>query len=351
MAKSSGRVQWHQIFAAIMVELFRPLGIEIYTEFNLSPSPPIGDVLILRSGGKGWTKEQLKWLPDGIRQCLVRHILLEFKYTESLNLLILLQAIMSYVLYCRSNQLTNKDVAFFVILSRQPRPDVLQHFGYQPAGITGLYRSNQPTLEDISLISLNELSPTHYNAFIKCFASQQKQKKVAFEQIRQTPFGEIPQELQWLLTGLLNRILADGGDLMENDVITVEKVRQMGQLLSEAWLNSLPPQKRLAGLSPAELLTVIPRSDLLASLPPAERVAGLAPAELLTVIPRSDLLASLPPAERMAGLAPAERMAGLPPAERIAGLPPAERMAGLSRAEIEAYLAQLTAPTNPPYAE
>ena len=315
MAKSSGRVQWHQIFAAIMVELFRPLGIEIYTEFNLSPSPPIGDVLILRSGGKGWTKEQLKWLPDGIRQCLVRHILLEFKYTESLNLLILLQAIMSYVLYCRSNQLTNKDVAFFVILSRQPRPDVLQHFGYQPAGITGLYRSNQPTLEDISLISLNELSPTHYNAFIKCFASQQKQKKVAFEQIRQTPFGEIPQELQWLLTGLLNRILADGGDLMENDVITVEKVRQMGQLLSEAWLNSLPPQKRLAGLSPAE------------------RVAGLPSAELLTVIPRSDLLASLPPAERMAGL------------------PPAERMAGLSRAEIEAYLAQLTAPTNPPYAE
>ena len=324
MAKSSGRVQWHQIFAAIMVELFRPLGIEIYTEFNLSPSPPIGDVLILRSGGKGWTKEQLKWLPDGIRQCLVRHILLEFKYTESLNLLILLQAIMSYVLYCRSNQLTNKDVAFFVILSRQPRPDVLQHFGYQPAGITGLYRSNQPTLEDISLISLNELSPTHYNAFIKCFASQQKQKKVAFEQIRQTPFGEIPQELQWLLTGLLNRILADGGDLMENDVITVEKVRQMGQLLSEAWLNSLPPQKRLDGLYPAE------------------RVAGLPSAELLTVIPRSDLLASLPPAERMAGL---------PPAERMAGLPPAERMAGLSRAEIEAYLAQLTAPTNPPYAE
>ena len=318
MAKDSGRVQWHQLFGAILVELLRPIGVEIYTEFNLAPSPPIGDILILRPGEGGWTKKQLAHLPDGVRQSRARHILLEFKYTESLNLLILLQAIMSYALYCRANELTGKDVAFFVILSRQPRLDVLRHFGYQPTRIAGLYQSEQPTLQDISLILLNELSPTQYNAFIKCFASQRKQKKAAFEQIRQTPFIEISQELQWLLTGLLNRLLADGGNMMENDVITVEKVKQMGQLLSEAWLNSLPPQKRLAGLSPAELLTVVPPTELLASLPPAER---------------------------MAGLPPAERMAGLPPAERVAGLPLADRLIGFSQAEIEAYLAQLKAQT------
>ncbi len=50
------------------------------------------------------------------------------------------------------------------------------------------------------------------------------------------------------------------------------------------------------------------------------------------------VLALLPPEELLAVLKPEERLAGLKPEDRLAGLKPEERLAGLSIKEIEHYL-------------
>ena len=254
--------------------------------------------MLLRGGEGGWTTSQLERLPDGIRQSQAKHVLLEFKYSESLNLDTLIQAIMSYALYIRANKLKEDEVAFFVVLSHQPQSSVLDHFGYHPIELAGLYHSTQPTLSNISLMLLNELPPTPNNAFIKCFASQKRQQKAAFEQVKQNPLLKGNEALRALLFGLLNLLFPNGGKLMENETITPEKLQKAGQQLMEAWLKFMPPAERMAGLRPAE------------------RVAGLRPADLLSVIS---------------------------PTELLADLRPAERMAGLSQAEIEDYLAQLKA--------
>jgi hypothetical protein len=56
-------------------------------------NPPRVDVLILRQADTAWTAEQLERLPDGIRQSTASHILLEFKYTQSVNDDVLIQSL------------------------------------------------------------------------------------------------------------------------------------------------------------------------------------------------------------------------------------------------------------------
>ena len=53
--------------------------------------------------------------------------------------------------------------------------------------------------------------------------------------------------------------------------LTPERVIKMGETFGTAWLNTLPLEKRLAGLQPEERL---------AGLEPEERLAGLTPEEI-----------------------------------------------------------------------
>jgi hypothetical protein len=75
--------------------------------------------------------------------------------------------------------------------------------------------------------------------------------------------------------------------------------------------------------------------DLLAVLPPEVRLAGVSPEDL----------AVLPPEQRLAGLAPEQRLAGLAPEQRLAGLSEADRVLALPDAALRAlpadYLATL----------
>jgi hypothetical protein len=77
--------------------------------------------------------------------------------------------------------------------------------------------------------------------------------------------------------------------------------------------------------------------DLLAVLPPEVRLAGVSPEDL----------AVLPPEQRLAGLAPEQRLAGLAPEQRLAGLSEADRVLALPDAALRAlpadYLATLPA--------
>ena len=92
---------------------------------------------------------------------------------------------------------------------------------------------------------------------------------------------------------------------MTQPKVTPDEVMGIGKEWYDVFLNILPPEERLAGLSPEEVLS------------------------------------QFKPEERPAGLPPEERLAGLSPEERPAGLPPEERLAGLSPEEIEAYLERL----------
>lgn len=54
--------------------------------------PPEADIVIIRRKETTWTSEQKKYLPDGIRDTSAQYVIIELKYTESLNIKVLKQA-------------------------------------------------------------------------------------------------------------------------------------------------------------------------------------------------------------------------------------------------------------------
>ncbi|WP_437279478.1 hypothetical protein WME90_02680 [Sorangium sp. So ce375] len=80
----------------------------------------------------------------------------------------------------------------------------------------------------------------------------------------------------------------------------------------------LPPEQRLAGLAPEQVLQ---------AYAPEQRLAGLAPEHVLQ---------AYAPEQRLAGLAPEQRLAGLTEAQAVLALPDA-----MLRALSEEYLATL----------
>jgi hypothetical protein len=131
-----------------------PAGISVNSEFPIMSKAPQADILILkRSQQTTWTVEQLKYLPDGIRDSLAEHIL-----------------------YKKNQNINDKQLQTFIISSKQPHKKTLENFTYVESNKKGVYFSENMPVNNIPLISLNRLVSTDYNSFIKLFASHHKER-------------------------------------------------------------------------------------------------------------------------------------------------------------------------------
>ncbi len=316
----ASKTQWHTLLGRLLETLLSPVGIDVLTSVSIMSKAPEADILLLRRNRVRWSAEQKGRLPDGIRKSLASHVLVEFKYTESLNDRALRQAVGYDYFYQKSHELKRPDLQTVVASAKTQRKETLQRLGYGETALAGVYRSRYPLVKDILLLVLNELADTPYNAPIKCFASRKHVKQKAFTLLQH---GVLPVKSAhfWLfIDGLWDYWFLRGGETMTKEsTLTPERVTEMGKMLSKHILEILPLEERLAGLKPEERM---------AGLKPEERMAGLKPKERM---------AGLKPKERMAGLKPEERMAGLKPEEWLAGL----KLTGLSIEDIEHYLRTL----------
>ena len=304
MNSKSPKTRWHRILGKLFQELLVPTGILVYTDVPVMGEPPEADILLLRKNQSRWTEEQRSRLPDGIRDSRATHILIEFKYTESVNKKVLIQTLCYDYLYKKSQELKEHDVQTFLASSRTPRESTLEKFGWQITGKPGVYQNLHPLTEFITLILLNELADTPHNAWIKCFASRKQEKKSAFEMLMSKSFSSLNRRLQWFIEGLFHYLFKTGGKDMDIE-ITPDDVMKIGKKWQMAILSGLKPEDRLAGLAPKD------------------RLAGLAPKD------------------RLAGLALKDRLAGLTPKDRLAGIEPGDILAEFTLEEIEAHLKKL----------
>jgi len=270
------------------------VGISVYTEFPVMSEPPETDILLLRKEGE-FKPAQAERLPDGIRESKADHILIEFKYSESVNEDAFRQTLGYDTFYRRSQRLAEDKVQTFLVSAKTPAKAVLKRFGYSGTERKGVYQSSNPLLRRTGLVSLNELSDELHNAFFKCFASRIKEKESAFDLLRHTGAGLLHIRLHWIIQGLRYIWFGMKGDDMKTE-LTPEKISEIGKMWTDAILAGMTPEERLAGLKPEE---------------------------------------------RLAGLKAEERLAGLKAEERLAGLKAEERLAGLKPEEIEAYLCKL----------
>ncbi len=301
------RTMWHRLLGKELELVLTPVGITVLTEVQVSSNPPKADILLLRRSGDAWTTEQLPFLPDGIRNSRASHILIEFKYRETIQEETFQQAIGYDYFYQQGQQLARTQVETFVFSAKTPKQATLQMFGYAQAETAGVYHSKTVFARDITLIILNQLLPVTYNAFVQCFASQRRIRQAAFERLLADGQDTLSETVQDFLTGLQNHIRTKEGNMseviQEDPGLTPEMVMATGRKIRKAMIARLTPEERLQGLTPEA---------------------------------RQALVARLALEERLAGLAPEERLAGLAPEERLAGLAPEEMVALM--AQIEIYL-------------
>ncbi len=107
------RTRWHQLPGKLFEELFVPVGITVFTDFSLMNNSPEVDILLLRKKHPEWTRAQLERLPDGIRDSKAEHILIEFKYTESINEKAFRQTLGYDTFYRRAQKLSEKTFKHF----------------------------------------------------------------------------------------------------------------------------------------------------------------------------------------------------------------------------------------------
>jgi hypothetical protein len=146
--------------------------------------PPAADILLLRRQGSRWTASQRARLPDGVRDSQARHILIEFKYTESINEMALRQSLAYDTFYKRIQKLHDADVQTFLLSAKTPNAQFLAEFGYRRGEQPGVYYSQNQLVRLLPVLSLNELRNEAHNVFVRFFASQRQQKAAAFEGVR-----------------------------------------------------------------------------------------------------------------------------------------------------------------------
>ncbi len=298
-AYSVAKTRWHRLLGKLLEETLTPVGITVYTEFPLMSEPPEADILLLRRSGSAWTAAQRARLPDGVRDISASHVLLEFKYTESVNDRAVRQALAYDTFYKRAQKLEDDQVQTFLLSSKTPNERFLAEFGYRRAAQSGVYYSAYKLVQLVPLLALNELSNATHNSFVRLFASRRQQKFAAYSALYRSPIDQLPEKVWQYLVGLRSYWSIPMEETMkrkeaeELEGLTPEDVLAMGREIEESLLAVLSPEKRLAGITARDIWSYFKPEELLARLAPEQRLAGLAPEQRLAGLSMEEIEAYL----------------------------------------------------------
>ncbi|MFN3332510.1 MAG: hypothetical protein ACK47M_08370, partial [Caldilinea sp.] len=191
----------HQLLAKLLEIVLTPVDVIVESELQVMRDAPRADVLLLRRRGRQWTEAQRQLLPDGVRDRMGHHHLLECKFSESLNESALQQALSYDYFYRQSHRLKTGELQTYVVSARTPRAAWLRQYGYAPEQ-PGVYVSTLPLVEKIVVLVLNELSKAPHNEFLRLFASRQQVRRQSIHEVLQQPTAVQPDQFWAIVFGL-----------------------------------------------------------------------------------------------------------------------------------------------------
>ena len=247
-----------------------------HIEVDLLGESPKADVLLLRREGEEWSEAQRARLPDGVRDSAAGHVLLEFKYSESVNETALAQAVAYDHFYRQAQELPEEQALTVMLSARTPQKARLAEWGYEERQ-KGVFRSPLPLLRRVWLLVLNELPPQPHNAFVKLFASRKQEREAAFATLA-APTVTMSPQLHAYMFGLQETLEVKGGRDMA-EMLTPDKIMEIGEKIRQRVLETATPEERVAGLDPRERLAGLDPQEILAGLDPQEILAGMTSAE------------------------------------------------------------------------
>ena len=257
---------WHKLLGKIFEELLTPVNVTVKTGVRIMAESPEADVLLIRRNQPEWTEEQRNLLPDGIRDTEADHVLIEFKYSESVNRDALFQALTYRYLYLKIQKLRPEQLHTVIFSSKTPSKQFRMDFGYQESDRPGVLHSNNVMLDVLHILVLNDISDAPHNLFIKCFASRQKEKERSFKKLLESNLKQLSASLSQIFMGMRSIFAStqEEKDIMEYE-LTPERVMEIGKSFEDAFLAYLPIEKRLKGLKPEERIAGLKLEDILGS--------------------------------------------------------------------------------------
>ena len=214
----------------------------------LKDSPRVDLLLVQRESGR-WTDVQRARLPDGVRDSAARHILVEFKNTESVTEDGILQAAAYDLFYRQSQELPKQQVLPVLLSAKTTQDSRLAAWGYEEVQ-RGVYRTHIPIARRVMLLALNRLPATPNNAYVKIFASRQQEREAGFGSLDRAVLAE-SSDLRAYILGLRETLNVKGEWEMA-EVPTPEMVLEYGKKIRQLIFETGTPEERLAGLSAEE---------------------------------------------------------------------------------------------------
>ena len=306
----------HVLFGSMMKESLIPVNLEVESNYEVGKAPPKLDVLIIRRTGPRWSNAQLEFLPDGIRQTPCKHVILELKYTESVNQVAVFQTMGYLGSYVQLKSLKVENVCAFLICSKKPQKSVLEQIGFVATEIEGVYQPRDNRLMPIQLISLNELSNAPYNLWIKLFSSKITQRFDVLNHIMTLDFNQFSRGLIivfikiikfWKIIGETTMKRIHKKIVYDTDYLTDEDIAIFFALFK------IKPEMAIRQFKPEEIVALFKPEDVVSQLKPEDRLRGLKP---------EDVVSQLKPEDRLRGLKPEDVVTQLKPEDRLKGLDP-----------------------------
>ena len=252
-------------------ELLTPLGISVETDVCVV-SKPKADIILLRRKGLQWNDQQKLWLADGLRDTAASHLLIEFKYTESLSEASFIQVLGYDQFYLKRQKLERRELQSVLISSKTPTSGILERLGFELTDKKGVYASVAPLAHLVRVILPNELADTPNNAVLKCFASRREEWQKAFATIRRYGLFRASWALGWLISGLWRILMKQLVPDPEVEGWTPENVMQLGQEWFESMIEATPAEEVMKRYKPKDRVT---------GLNIKERLAGLGEQEVI----------------------------------------------------------------------
>ena len=251
MADDTARVQYHRLLGSGLRLNLAAVEVTVSTESSILSESPRVDILLLRREGSAWTEAQRARLPDGIRDSLAAHVLIEFKYTESVTEDGILQAA-AYDLFYRQVQKLSREQTLPVVLSaKTPQRSRLAKWGFEEWQ-RGVFRTELPFVGRVMLLTLNRLPAHPNNAVVKLFASRMQEREAGFASLNSEVLAESVEVHAYVLG--LSQAFGVKGEVNMAEVLTPEKVMEYGMRIRELIFETGTPEERMAGLSPSEIL-------------------------------------------------------------------------------------------------
>ena len=300
MSESKTPTQWHLLLGRLLYSVLEPLGVQVLTEVPLLSEAPKADILLLQRPGAHWTPEQRQWLADGLRHTDAGHLLIEFKYTQSLTLKAL-QQINAYDYFYRVDSKRKlSDVGCFLVVASTPQGNWQSRLGFTATAWPGVYQGTEILSKRVQILLLNELAATANNAPLKCFATRQHEWQQALIIANNSGFTRLSEKIYQLIAGLRRVMSMPKTTCTDN--LTPDIVMAMGQEWIEAMLKAAPL---------AEVLHYHNADEVLSYYKPDEVLRHYKPGEVLSHYKPDEVLSHYKPEQRLAGLTKEQRLAGL----------------------------------------